>query len=104
MDFNPAEFLGKFKDIQKQMSDLKSRIQQIEAEGYAGGDLVKVKMRGDMSVVDVSISPEAVDPDDLRMLEDLVLAAVTDAIAKVRERISHEVPGVGDFNLSDFSL
>ncbi len=54
-------------------------------EGRAGGGAVKVRINGAMDFQSVTIDPEAVDPDDLAMLEDLVRAACNDAVARARE-------------------
>ena len=71
-----------------------------EVEGTAGGGVVTVRMTGNGEVVGVTISPEVVDPDDVEMLQDLVLAALHDATAKVTE-LQREALGVfGNLDLS----
>ncbi len=68
--------------------DLSSLLEQAQAmqqqvvEGQSGGGAVKVRVNGAMEFQSVSIDPAAVDPDDVGMLEDLVLAAIHDAVAK----------------------
>lgn len=88
------------KNLQSRMGDVQGRMQAITATGSAGGDMVRIEMNGQMSVLNVSISPEAVDPDDIGMLEDLVLAAFSDASAKVREKMSEEMSSItGGLNI-----
>jgi len=56
----------------------------MEATGTAGGGMVSVRISGDLIVQEVSIAPEAVDPDDIAMLQDLVCVAVNDAITSAQ--------------------
>jgi hypothetical protein len=53
--------------------------------------MVRVEMTGEMQVISVKISPEAVDPSDIEMLQDLMLAAFTDAVTKVKEKMRDEL-------------
>ena len=65
--------------MQEQMKAKQEELENTEYTGTASGGLVTVVMTGKHQVVSVSIKPEAVDPDDIEMLEDLVAAAVNDA-------------------------
>jgi len=60
-------------------------------EGTAGGGVVTVVMNGHKKVLSIAIKPEVVDPDDVEMLQDLVLAAFNDAMAKADELISQDL-------------
>jgi len=71
--------------MQKEMEKAQEEIALLTAEGKAGGGMVRAVARGDGLVVSVKIDPEAVDPADVEMLEDMVLAAVNDAINSVAE-------------------
>ena len=62
--------------------------------GSAGGGMVTVELNGDLRVEKVTVSPEAVDPSDIRMLEDLVLAAMSDALAHLKEKLRDEMAQV----------
>ena len=66
-------------------SDLKEKIAETEFTCVAGGGMVEVTMTADKTPVSVTIKPEAVDPDDVEMLEDLVLAALNDAVKQADE-------------------
>lgn len=97
---NPMDILKNVQQLQARMNDAQSKLKDITVTGSAGGDMVRVDLTGEFAVTKVTISPEAVDPDDLGMLEDLVLAAFSDATYKVRERIQQEMSSVtGGLNL-----
>ena len=79
------------QDMLKQLAQMQERMalaqQEIEsrvAEATSGGGAVKVEMTGDYKVKSLKIDPDAVDPDDLGMLEDLVIAAMNEVIAQVQ--------------------
>jgi hypothetical protein len=63
-------------------------------EGNAGGGMVKVFMNGHKNLLSIQISPEVIDPDDIEMLQDLVTAAVNDAISKVDEQMKDNLGGL----------
>ncbi|MFW5690144.1 MAG: YbaB/EbfC family nucleoid-associated protein [Spirochaetota bacterium] len=97
---NPMDILKNVQQLQARMNDAQAKVREISAVGSAGGDMVRVELTGEFSVTKVTISPEAVDPNDISMLEDLVLAAFSDAAYKVRERIQQEMSSVtGGLNL-----
>ena len=91
---NPMDILKNVQQLQARMSDAQGKLKEITVTGSAGGDMVRIELTGEFTVTNVTISPEAVDPDDLAMLEDLVLAAFSDAMFKVRERIQAEMSSV----------
>lgn len=69
------------EDIMKAQEELKNTI----VEGTSGGGMVTVKMNGQKEFVSISLKKEAVDPDDIEMLEDLIKAAILDATNKAEE-------------------
>lgn len=69
------------RDIQQAQESLKDEV----IETTAGGGMVKVSITGELVVKSVSIDPDAVDPEDVEMLQDIVLAAVNDAIKQAQE-------------------
>jgi DNA-binding YbaB/EbfC family protein len=76
------------KQMQKMQADMaaaQDALAEQTVEGSAGGGMVKVVVTGSGEVQSVHISPEVVDPDDVEMLEDLVLAAVSDALRRAQE-------------------
>lgn len=97
---NPMEMLKNLQQMQSRMSEAQSKVKGLTATGSAGGDMVRVTMTGEFAVTAVEISAEAVDPADIEMLQDLVLAAVSDAVFKVKEQVQKEMSSVtGGLNL-----
>ena len=80
-----GDLLRQAQAMQEQLMAAQARAAEQVVEGQAGGGVVKVQVTGSMEFRSVTISPDAVDPDDVEMLEDLVLAAIHDATAKVQE-------------------
>jgi DNA-binding YbaB/EbfC family protein len=71
--------------MQEQFMQARATAAEAEVEGHAGGGMVRVRVTGGMEFQSVSIDPSVVDPNDVPMLEDLVLAAVRDAVARATE-------------------
>jgi len=82
---NMQNMMKQMQKMQKKMAEAQEELGQQKIEGTAGGGMVKVVVTGHKELVDVEIKPEAVDPDDVEMLQDLVLAAVNDALKKAEE-------------------
>jgi hypothetical protein len=70
------------QQMQNRMMKIQQELEETVVEGTAGGGVVKVEVSGQREMKSIKIDPSAVDPDDVEMLEDLVLAAVTDAMEK----------------------
>lgn len=88
------DILKNMQQLQSRMNEAQERVKDVTATGTAGGDMVRITLTGEFAVTNVDISPEAIDPDDLGMLEDLVLAAFSDAVYKVKEKIQQEMSSV----------
>jgi nucleoid-associated protein EbfC len=71
--------------MQKKMAEAQDQLKEEVVEGTAGGGVVTVKCNGHKEVLEVQIKQEAVDPDDVEMLQDLVLAAINEALKKADE-------------------
>ena len=100
MNINPFDLLKNFQDIQAKMNDAQEKLKDLAVTGSAGGDMVRVEMNGRLEVISVRISPEAYDPEDAGILQDLVRAAMTDALYKIKEAIRVEMSGLtGGMNL-----
>ncbi|MFJ5763650.1 YbaB/EbfC family nucleoid-associated protein [Neobacillus sp. NPDC093182] len=82
---NMQNMMKQMQKMQKKMAEAQEELGQQKIEGTAGGGMVTVIVTGHKEVVDVQIKPEAVDPDDIEMLQDLVLSATNDALKKVEE-------------------
>ena len=97
---NPMEIMKNAQQLQSRMNEAQGRVKELTATGSAGGDMVKVAITGEFIVTNVEISPEAVDPEVLKMLVVLVLAAFSDAVYKVKEKVQQEMSSVtGGLNL-----
>jgi DNA-binding YbaB/EbfC family protein len=82
---NMQNMMKQMQKMQKEMAKAQEELGEKKIEGSAGGGMVTVVVTGHKEVVDVIIKPEAVDPDDIEMLQDLVLAATNDALKKVED-------------------
>ena len=82
------------RQAQKMQEDMKSKQAELEAAEYTGsaaGEMVTVKMNGKHEVLSIKIKPEAVDPDDIEMLEDLIVAATNEALRQVEQETNAAV-------------
>jgi len=79
------------QQMQAQMAKMQEELEEKTLEATAGGGVVKVVVNGRQEFLDIKIDPEAVDPDDVEMLEDLILAAVNEALRKVQDMINQEM-------------
>lgn len=91
------------KQVQKMQADMAKAQEELKTktvEASAGGGVVTVTANGAQEIVAVKIKPEAVDPDDVEMLEDLVMAAVNEALRKAQELAAQEMQKVaGGLNI-----
>ena len=85
---NPKQLMKQVQQMQEQMQQ---RMAELRVEGSAGGGMVKATMNGNKEVLSVSIDKEAVDPNDVEMLQDLVVAAVNEASRKVDEEMQGQI-------------
>jgi DNA-binding YbaB/EbfC family protein len=93
--------------IREEMQKFQQRLGQITADGDAGAGMVKVKVNGRMEVQSCTLAPEALQSTDRELLEDLIKAAVNQALEKVRQQVAEEsgkmatglgVPGMPDLS------
>jgi DNA-binding YbaB/EbfC family protein len=91
MATNPFDIFKQLQGLQSRMGEIQEKLKAVRATGSAGGGMVTVEINGQMQIEKVTIAPEAVDPKDIAMLQDLVLAAVTDAMDRIKELIREEV-------------
>ena len=86
--------------MQQDMLRMQEEIEKEEFEATAGGGAITVKMSGKKELVSVNIKPEVCDPDDVEMLEDLILTAVNDVIAQVDKANTTKMSSItGGLNL-----
>jgi len=85
------QMMKQVKKMQDQMMKAQEELGNKTVEGSAGGGVVSVTMNGHKKLLNVAIKPEAVDPDDVEMLQDLVLTAVNDALTKADELANQDM-------------
>ena len=85
---NPKQLM---KQVQQMQAQMQQRMSELRAEGSAGGGMVKAVVNGHKELQSVIIDKEAVDPNDVEMLQDLVVAAVNEAARKVDEEMQNQL-------------
>ena len=90
---NMQQMMAQVQKMQRDMEAAQEALRHETVEASAGGGVVSVRISGDMQVKEVRIDPAAVDPDDLEMLSDLVLAAVNEALRMAQELAESKLGG-----------
>jgi DNA-binding protein, YbaB/EbfC family len=88
---NMNQMMKQVKKMQQQMLKAQEELESKTIEGTAGGGVVTVTVNGHKKVLSIAIKPEAVDPDDVEMLQDLVMTAVNDALTKAEELANQDM-------------
>ncbi|MDR3566363.1 MAG: YbaB/EbfC family nucleoid-associated protein [Negativicutes bacterium] len=88
---NMGNMMKKVQKLQEDMGKLQEELKGRTLESTAGGGVVKVVINGEKQFLSLKIDPAAVDPEDTEMLEDMVLAAVNEAIKKVDDMMAQEM-------------
>lgn len=91
MGGNMNNMLKQVQKMQRQMEEAQEKIEQTEMEASSGGGAVKVVVNGKRELVSIEISKEVVDPDDVEMLQDLVMTAVNEGLKKAEEVSAREM-------------
>lgn len=89
---NMQQLMKQAQQMQRKLQEAQQEIAETEVTGSAAGGMVEVTMMADKTPVSVTIKPEAVDPDDVEMLEDMILAALNDAVEQA-DKISKDLMG-----------
>ena len=102
-----SNMMKQAQKFQKQMLEMQEELEKMTVEGSSGGGMVKVTANGRQEILDIKIDPEVVDPEDIELLEDLVLAAVTNALDNAKGMMEEEMGkllpgGLGDINIPGF--
>ncbi len=87
--------LAQAQQVQEQLLAAQAEAAEQVFTGHAGGGVVRIELSGGMEILAVSIEPEVVDPADVEMLEDLVLAALRDAMGQVQAAQQASLGGLG---------
>ena len=105
MKFNPGggnmnQMIKQAKKMQEQMAKMQGELQERVLETSAGGGAINVKVNGKQEILEIKIKPEVVDPEDVEMLEDLILTVINDAIKQSQEMVSGEMSKItGGLNI-----
>lgn len=100
-----GNIFAQIQKMQEKMKEVQKELENRVVEASSGGDMVTVKMNGKKELLSIKINKEVVNPDDVEMLEDLIIAAVNEAQRKVQEMIVEEfsqltgglnIPGLTD--------
>lgn len=105
MKFNPGggsmnKMIKQAKQVQEQIVKMQDELKQREVETSAGGGAITVRVNGKQELLSIKIKPEVLDPEDIEMLEDLVMAAVNEGIRQSQDMVSTEMAKItGGFNI-----
>ena len=100
MPGNMNNLLKQAQKMQENMQKMQEELESKELEASVGGGAVTVKVNGKKEVLDITIKPEVVDPDDIEMLQDLVLSAVNQALKSVDDMQANQMSKVtGGMNI-----
>jgi hypothetical protein len=98
------EMMRQAQQMQKKMAEMQEELKQKTVEATSGGGMITVTATGGLEIQNIAIDPAVVDPDDVGMLQDLVVAACNEALRKAREMMENEmskvtgglkIPGMG---------
>jgi nucleoid-associated protein EbfC len=96
---NMQQLMRQAQKLQQQMTEAQEALDAKEYEATAGGGMVSVKVSGKRELLSITINPQVVDPEDVEMLQDLVMAAVNEALRKGEdareEAMGKMAPGMG---------
>ena len=77
--------------LQQQISQLQENLDKREFEATAGGGMVRAKVNGEREILELEIKPEAVDPNDVELLQDMIVAALNEALKTAHETVENEM-------------
>ena len=97
---NMNQLMKQAQKMQQQMAEMQEELANKTLEVSSGGGAVKVTISGEKKIIDLTISPDVVDPDDVEMLQDLVIGAVNEAIRQIEESANSQMSKLtGGLNL-----
>ena len=91
---NLNQLLKQAQQMQAEMAKAQEQLKEEVVEASAGGGMVKVAMTGDMQLREIKIDPDAIDPEDAEMLQDMVAAAVNEALRSAQELAANRMGGI----------
>ena len=102
---NPFELIKNTAALKEQTEKMQKELEMLTAEGSSGGRMVVVKMNGKFEMTDIKLDPLCVDNRDIKMLEDLIVAAQHDAVLKLQDMLKEKTGSMlQGLKLSDLGL
>lgn len=86
--------MKQLQQVQSEMADAQAKLKDEVVEASAGGGIVKVKVSGDLRLLEIAIDPEAIDPGEAELLQDMVVAAVNEGIRAAQELAESRLGGI----------
>ncbi|UCE23672.1 MAG: YbaB/EbfC family nucleoid-associated protein [Candidatus Zixiibacteriota bacterium] len=100
-----GNMMKQFQQMQAKMEEIQAELEQTEVEGTSGGGMVKAVINGKLDVTSITIDPEVVDPDDVEMLQDLIVAAISQAKEKAQQLQQEKMSALtGGLNIPGLNL
>jgi DNA-binding YbaB/EbfC family protein len=100
MGGNMNKMMKQVQKMQQDMAKLQEEMKQRTVECTAGGGMVKVVANGNNEIISIEINPQAVDPEDVEMLQDMVLAGVNESLKKAQDMVAQEMAKItGGMNI-----
>lgn len=100
MGMNMAQMMKQARKMQEQLAQTEEKLRDMEVSSSAGGGMVKVTATGGMRITSIQIDPEAVNPEGTDLLQDMILAAVNDALNSAQDLASQQMSAVtGGLNI-----
>ena len=99
---NMQKMMKQARKMQEQLAAAQEKLKDVEVSASAGGGMVKVVATGELKLKSIEISPDACDPEDVVLLQDMVLAAVNEALNSAQEAASSQMSaatGLGGMNI-----
>ncbi|WP_415962639.1 YbaB/EbfC family nucleoid-associated protein [Collinsella tanakaei] len=97
---NMQEMMKQARKMQEQLAQAQESMKDVTIDASAGGGMVKATVNGDLELVSIQIDPDALDPEDVDLLQDMIVAAVNEAIRGVSEVASKQMSSItGGFNI-----
>ncbi len=97
---NRNQMIQQARKMQEQLIAAQQKVAETEVSASAGGGAVKVTAKGDMRLTSLAIDPEVLDPEDVEMLQDMIMAAVNDALESAEQAASQQMSSItGGLNI-----
>ncbi|MBC3516134.1 YbaB/EbfC family nucleoid-associated protein [Neobittarella massiliensis] len=102
---NMNQMMKQAQKVQEEMSRIQQEVEETEFEVATGGGMISLSINGKKEITKLEIAPEVVDPDDIEMLQDLLIAAFNEGVRRVEDETNTRVQAVtGGMNLPGFNL